>query len=51
MKTLLIVNTVALAIAVVAIISLLLLWVRAEKKLSRHGESSLDFIKKGDYRK
>lgn len=51
MKTILIVNTVALAVAVVAIVNLMALWIRAEKKLLRYGDSSLDFIKKGGSRK
>lgn len=51
MKTILIVNTVALVVAVVVIVSLAALWIRAEKKLLRRGESSLDFIKKGGSRK
>jgi hypothetical protein len=41
MKTLLIVNAVGLSLAVIAIISLLILWFRAEKKLARHGESKI----------
>ena len=41
MKAILIANTVGLALAVVAITSLLILWLKAERKLARHGESKI----------